>query len=385
MAQQNFIKRGLRLAAHGGAAAWLAIAAPVFAGQTNRPPENGPGITYMHDEVSDVPWSIHVVKVARSRKDFRLETALGQSNQLGMSLLTEQVKWLERNGERPLAAVNGDFYKSATKYPGDPEGLQISQGELVSGPSPTRSCFWLDASGRPHHTNVQSGFTAKLADGTTVPFGLNEERAKDEAVLFTSANGPSTRTSGGVEIVLARGTSDHWLPLRAGETYAATVQEVRDSGDTPTTSKTMVLSLGPEIAARATGVKAGDTITLTTATTPDVKGSPVAIGGGPALVRAGKTMNFNGLQPRHPRVALGWNQTHFFLVEVDGRQKISAGMTFPELAAYMVKIGCTEAINLDGGGSATIWVYGNVMNNPSEGRPRPAANALVVVRKDPAD
>jgi hypothetical protein len=373
------------LTGRGFALALLVMAAPLFAGQTNRPPENGPGITYMHDEVPEVPWSIHVVKVARYRTDFRLETALGQSNRLGMSLLTEQVKWLERDGARPMAAVNGDFYKSASKYPGDPEGLQISQGELVSGPSSTRSCFWLDATGRPHHTNVQSAFMAKLNDGTVIPFGLNEERAKDEAVLFTSANGNSTRTSGGVELVLARGTSTNWLPLRAGETYTATVQEVRNSGDSALTSRTMILSVGPDIAARLAGVKVGDPLTLSTATTPNVKGSPVAIGGGPALVRAGKTMSFSGLQPRHPRVAMGWNKTHFFLVEVDGRQKISAGMTFPELAAYMAKIGCEEAINLDGGGSATIWVYGNVMNNPSEGRPRPAANALVVMRKSQAD
>ncbi len=382
---QNFMTRGFQSGARGGLLALLVLAAPLFAGQTNRPPDNGPGITYMHDEVPEVPWSVHIVKIARSRKDFRLETALGQSNRLGMALLTEQVKWMEKPGARPLAAVNGDFYKSANKYPGDPEGLQISQGELVSGPSSTRSCFWIDASGRPHHTNVQSGFVAKLADGLVIPFGLNEERAKDEAVLFTSANGTSTRTSGGVEIVLARGTSANWLPLRAGETYSATVQEVRENGDTPTTAKTIILSVGPDMAARFAGVKAGDTITLTTATTPDVKGSPVAIGGGPALVRAGKTMTFGGLQPRHPRVAMGWNSTHFFLVEVDGRQKISAGMTFPELAAYMAKIGCTEAINLDGGGSATIWVYGNVMNNPSEGRPRPGANALVVIRTEQAD
>jgi exopolysaccharide biosynthesis protein len=67
-------------------------------------------------------------------------------------------------------------------------------------------------------------------------------------------------------------------------------------------------------------------------------------------------------------------------VEVDGRQRASAGMTLPELADYMVKIGCREALNFDGGGSATLWVYGNVMNTPSEGRERPAANALVIVQ-----
>jgi hypothetical protein len=358
--------------------------APAVAGGTNRqarPASQGAGITYEHKEIADVPWSIHIVKMARQRSDFRLETTRGQGDRTGMSLVSEQVKTVPADVGRPLAAVNGDFYKSHDRYPGDPEGLQISRGELISGPSSTRACFWLDADGNPHHTNVQSAFNAKLANGTLIPFGLNEYRGAGDAVLYTSANGPSTRASAGTELVLARGTDANWLPLHAGETYSALVQEVRNAGDTPIPSNGMVLSVGPQAASRLAGVKAGDTVTLSTATTPDVKGAQVAIGGGPALVRGGKTLPFGGLQPRHPRVALGWNKSHFFIVEVDGRQKISAGMTFPELATYMAQLGCEEAINLDGGGSATIWVYGHVMNSPSEGRERPAANALVILRK----
>ena len=66
------------------------------------------------------------------------------------------------------------------------------------------------------------------------------------------------------------------------------------------------------------------------------------------------------------------------MVIVDGRQRsLSIGMTFTELAEYMIKkLGCQEAINLDGGGSATMWVLGNVMNSPSQGRERPAGEIL---------
>ena len=60
----------------------------------------------------------------------------------------------------------------------------------------------------------------------------------------------------------------------------------------------------------------------------------------------------------------------------------SGVVTLPELANYMVKLGCEEATNFDGGGSATMWVMGNVMNSPSEGHERPAANALVLVQKE---
>ncbi|HYV29980.1 MAG TPA: phosphodiester glycosidase family protein, partial [Candidatus Binatia bacterium] len=85
---------------------------------------------------------------------------------------------------------------------------------------------------------------------------------------------------------------------------------------------------------------------------------------------------------RHPRSALGWNKTHFFLAEVDGRQRsLSLGMTLEELGEYMAKLGCEEAMSLDGGGSSTFWYRGRVVNSPCDGTERPVANGLVVVRK----
>ena len=83
------------------------------------------------------------------------------------------------------------------------------------------------------------------------------------------------------------------------------------------------------------------------------------------LVREGKIANFTGAPVRHPRAAIGWNDRFYFFVVVDGRQpKLSLGITLQELAAYLIKLGCQAAFNLDGGGSATFWVYGNVMNSP---------------------
>ena len=358
------------------------LAGAPFLPAIDRPAEHGSGVNYAHYDIEDVPWSIHVVKMDRSRAELRFETTLGQSNMLGMAVVSEQVKMLPSELGRPMAAVNGDFYKSHSKYPGDPEGLQIIRGELVSGPSSTRSCFWIDATGNPHHTNVLSRFTATLPDGKAVPFGLNEERPNDDFVLYTGANGTSTRTSGGVELILTHGAETNWLPLHIGQSFTATVRQVRSGGDAPLLRDTIVLSAGSKVAPFLVGVKPGDKVKISTATTPVLTGCNLALGGGPALVRGGQPVVFKGLQPRHPRVALGWNKDSFFIVEVDGRQKNSVGMSFPELVTYMIKIGCTEAINLDGGGSATMWVYGNVMSSPSEGRERPAANALIVVRKE---
>jgi len=92
---------------------------------------------------------------------------------------------------------------------------------------------------------------------------------------------------------------------------------------------------------------------------------------------------------RHPRTAVGVADggRTLVLVTIDGRQKSwSVGMTLPELAAVMRDQGCTDAINLDGGGSTAFLFYdadGNLITNrPSEGKFRPVANHLGVIWAD---
>jgi hypothetical protein len=83
--------------------------------------------------------------------------------------------------------------------------------------------------------------------------------------------------------------------------------------------------------------------------------------------------------PRHPRTAVGFNARQIVLVTVDGRQKgWSMGMTMYELAGLMRRLGCQEALNLDGGGSTEEWVCGGIVNRPSEGHERPIADAILV-------
>ena len=56
-------------------------------------------------------------------------------------------------------------------------------------------------------------------------------------------------------------------------------------------------------------------------------------------------------------------------------------MTLDELAKLLMKLGCEEAMNLDGGGSATLWYHGQVRNSPCDRMEREIANCLVIVKK----
>ena len=156
----------------------------------------------------------------------------------------------------------------------------------------------------------------------------------------------------------------------------------------------MVLSFPPQMLAALPAMEAGSTLQISTALTPDLKDVKTAIAGGPALIKDGKA--FTLMNPplgtssdysqrskyeRHPRSSVGWSPTHIYLVTVDGRQpELSVGMKLAELAEVFVKLGCTDAMNFDGGKSAQMWMNGQIMNDPCQGEDT-VANSLLVVRK----
>jgi len=343
----------------------------------------GHSAPYRNEKVPEGPWSIHILKVDLHNPDYELHTMLSDGVISGMTTLSDQIKALPPELGRPIAAVNGDFYENGSKpYRGDPRGLQIMNGELVSGLS-EYACFWMDVGGKPHMDVVKSLFRVVWPDGTGTPFGLNEERHNDGATLYTPTMGPSTGTKGGREIVLEPVDKNDGLPLRIGTKFEARVKEIRDAGDTALRSGILIMSLGPQLLVDAPAVKEGDIVQVSTKTVPDLAGTRTAIGGGPRLVVDGKPVGgWKSPTQRHPRTAIGWNEDSLYLVLVDGRQPgLSVGMSFQELAAYLIKLGCTTALNLDGGGSASMWAFGQVVNSPSEGQERPIANGLVVVKK----
>ncbi|MGO8674926.1 MAG: phosphodiester glycosidase family protein [Limisphaerales bacterium] len=340
-------------------------------------------LAYVNDVDPRAPMSVHIIRVKRSATDVLFCTTSGKGDVLGMDNVAEQLKTVPADLGQVVAAINGDFYYKTKGYEGRPRDVQIRRGEVVSSPSGHTS-FWIDPRGQPRMTNISSLFRVVWPDGKTTPIGLNQYRTNDAAVLFTAAVGRSTRAGGGLEYILEPAAAKGpWLPLRAGQVYEARVREVNNAGHSPLGPRTMVLSVGPKLVPALAPVAPGALVKVITETFPDLSGVDAAIGGGPALVHAGKIMQWKDpVQVRHPRTAIGWNDDDILLVVVDGRQMdVSIGMTLPELAQYMLKLGCKEAMNFDGGGSTTLWAFGAVKNSPSEGQERPASNALVVLKK----
>ena len=71
------------------------------------------------------------------------------------------------------------------------------------------------------------------------------------------------------------------------------------------------------------------------------------------------------LMNKHYRTAIGIKENgEWVLVVVDGRLLgFLGGMPMRELAELMLELGCVDALNLNGGGSSTMFVEGSVMND----------------------
>ncbi len=345
-------------------------------------PKVGPGLTYIHERIGDGPWSIHVLKIDRSRNDLKFTTTLARQTVFGLERLTRQIENIPPESGTPLAAVNGDFFRiKKGPYRGDLCGLMIRQGEIISENPDKAISFWIDAKGEPKLGPVKSDFQIIWPGNTKTPFKLNQERYDNAAVLYTPTMGESTRTEDGVELVLGAVDSKNWLPMQVGETIRAKVKSISQKGNTPLSPNIMVLSISPKLVKKLPTIKKGEIITLTTATYPSLKNVKTAIGVNALLINKGQVQKpINKV--RHPRTLIGWNEKSFFFVVVDGRQEgLSKGMSYKEETDLMLRLGATEAVNLDGGGSSTFWLGGQVMNSPSDGRERSVANGLVLLRK----
>ena len=114
---------------------------------------------------------------------------------------------------------------------------------------------------------------------------------------------------------------------------------------------------------------------------------------GPLLMKEGKKekmLDASFYTTRHPRTAVAITYGgRILLITVDGRSQESAGVSLKELTKISEWLGAKDAINLDGGGSTTMYIKGmpnnGVVNHPCDNKKfdnfgeRKVANAILVL------
>lgn len=372
-----------------------------------------PGVIYTQETVSppNGPLVINTLRINLKERGVRIQTALGGDAVLADDLTKGRenvVPLAERHNA--LAAVNADFFP----YTGDPLNIAIRDGELLSESMPHRVAMAITGSGNVlFDTLLTVGSLMDASGAITGLDGLNRPLSTDEILLLTNAYGTKLRVSPQAAVVLLDNVS---APLHVGQEVSGTARQVTagDLGAELPQGCAALVASGKGAAWLRGHVREGDTIRLRFDCVQNPLSGPYrkdlpsragslrgralksvwtdvqqAVGGGPWLIRNGKTViddqeenlpEKSFTQARHPRTAAGVTASgELLLVTVDGRQEgLSRGMSLPELADYLIKQGAVQAINLDGGGSSAMAIRGRYVNSPSDGEPRAVADALLV-------
>jgi Phosphodiester glycosidase len=294
---------------------------------------------------------------------------------------------------KAIAAINAGFFLPN----GDPAGVFTMNRRLISDTRRPRGAVgvWRDAgSVRLVFARLRATAALLLGQGKsqlTIPIdGVDTTRIRGQLMLFTPSYHPDTdAAAGGLEWVLDRGKGQPAGLLRV-------VSGPHKDGRTKIPATGFVLSFGgtklpPGLARLRKGVLASVQVSY-----DPLDGEPQTwslaqdiVGGAGLLIRDGQNVedwtveafNKGFAEGRHPRTMIGTAQDGaIWLVTVDGRQpQLSVGMTLLELRALAHRLGLVNALNLDGGGSTTMWVQGQVVNSPSDATgPRKVSDALIV-------
>ncbi len=315
---------------------------------------------------------------------------------------------------RAVAAINSGFFRLDTSVlAGDPAGVFMIDTELLSESTNNRTgiAMWPEKK----VTGVTIG---RFQTITSVGFeggkdvvqisGINRERKDSEIIMYSPQFGRSTLSkSDGTEILYSKCKTI--VRYEVIGTTCGTVEVNENKGDSIIPLNGRVLSIGraaiqdrekifSEIASfrlresdrrRAffrTVLRIGEQYFAPDKNTDIVAGVPQLIKNGKIDITWEQEKSSKAfVETRHPRTAVAkMKDGKFLMITVDGRQPgVSVGMNLNELAEYLLGLGAVDAMNLDGGGSTTMFLDGKVVNKPSdkEGERKVGDAILVTLRK----
>jgi hypothetical protein len=275
--------------------------------------------------------------------------------------------------DRAVAGVNADFFDIGDT--GAPLGVGVDRqrGLLHGSRRGVNHTFLVDRQNAAAiaQSYLQASVKPRNMSAFTVTNLNSPEVAPDGIGIYTPAWGSAARI----------GTVSTAAPRREVTVVGGVVRrnsKTLSSGPIP---KGTVLLVGRgKGAGRLLPLKRGKRVTVSYGL--DRSTTRVAVGGNVRLLRDGSFVNLNDSE-LHPRTAIGIDrdENKIIILTADGRQSHSRGLTMRETAVMMRRLGAEDALNLDGGGSATMVARqsgepGGVVNSPSDGRLRAVPNGL---------
>jgi hypothetical protein len=362
----------------------LLLSAAIIFGQDSTMAIVGPGFKYHSVYKTDDPNNIKIFEIDLTNPKNKIKTVLSRDVLgTGFEKTSSMAMRKSKSGHIVMGAVNGDFFGISAPY--NPYtflvGSMISEKEFTFGRTSKRPLFGILENGSLFIEDMGISGTVTASNGNSFALtSVNDTSMANYLVLYNKYFGSSTASNNQVTELKLKPITDFTIN---GIQRFLVMEKTINTGNMSFSADEYVLSgNGTANTFLNDHFSISDTVELTLGTSPNRGAISNSLGGGPKLVVDGIIPS--GLSTSvHPRTAVGFNQdsTKVFFVTVDGRQPgFSVGMSLPQLASYMLSIGCYQAVNLDGGGSTTMVVRNEVVNRLSDASgERPVANALLAV------
>ena len=286
-----------------------------------------------------------------------------------------------------FAGVNADFFGYSK-----PIGSTVINNEIWYANNNGWTGWGIDADKKTLLGNSTFSGTVTTSNGTTHNItSVNNARNENNLVIYTSKYGANSGTNDyGYEVIITptEGT------LRFGSMEMTVAETPHVKGSTSIPAGSYILSGHGTAATFVASLTQGEKITINTqmklgdntiVPTQLAGGQPMILSGGQVLSTESALDHLTAL---NPRTAVGYDATgtKLVLLVVDGRSSASQGCVSKVLADIMREVGCTEAMNFDGGGSSALYtkVLG-VRNDPSDGKERAVTNGVFAVSNAPVD
>ena len=370
---------------------------PIFTIDKEEQFQVGPGVSHSSYRLKNDKYieMVNTLEIDQKNKYIDLEVTSPKGKVVALDTVRNQAKQIDQTGQKVIAAFNGDFYNTTTKFAGVPKGLQISNGEIITAPQSSQSVLAVMEDGSfAMNEKVEMTGAIEVDEGdeeAPMLTGINRpESNSDYLYLYTSKFSSTTKTENAeVEVVL----NPEEEALKSNEVNIATVESIEEASNSTIPSGKWVLSASGEDAEwLLSTLSVGSEITFDIEIDQEVDGAVQAISGGVVLMSDGEpTAKALKDQTRHPRTFISEKDGKLYVTTFDGRQPgYSDGVTLAEGAKYLAQQGMETAINLDGGGSTTYGVRLpgdtslSVINSPSDGYERKNSNSLMIVSTAPA-
>ncbi len=316
---------------------------------------------------------------------------LANDSIIGVETVRSHAEKRSKPGSYYIAGVNGDFY-TTQKPVGIPIYACNQNGKMATPPNGYTPVFAITDALTPWCTPLQQHTSMKVNGGSDIVInGVNNTLYTNELRLFNDLQGKYTHTAAGCkEIALELVEGEKWL---INSTMKMRVKgESSTSGNMAIVPNQAVLSADGTAIAVIDALKDGDIIELNLnqplvdagSITPNLTQT---VGSNVYLLKNGEVYP-QGDMARHPRTMMGYthDKKQIVMCVFDGRSSISAGGIYLEMADIMKYAGCYEAVNVDGGGSSTMYVNPlGIMNIPSDGTERSVSNGTYLVLSTPED